>query len=115
MVSFLLTCSTPWLSLLSVWFVIGETHRSEQLTPALTLPHVRYGLSVLLMEVFCTFRMLAMCRPVHRQFMRNELSAFTTIVPTTACRQRNYVETYSRFMGHEKRYRFCDASKSSSH
>src|SRR5437867_10018546 len=32
----------------------GETHRGQQVTPALTLPQVRYGLSVLLMEVFCT-------------------------------------------------------------
>src|SRR5712671_4651548 len=42
------------LSLLAVWFLIGETHRGQQVTPALTLPHVRYGLSVLLMQVFCT-------------------------------------------------------------
>ena len=91
MVSFLLTCSTPWLSLLAVWFVIGKVHRGQQLTPALTLPHVRDGLSVL-----WTFRLLSLCRHVHRQIMRNELPTFTTIVPTTACRQRNYVETYSR-------------------
>jgi hypothetical protein len=45
------------------------------LTPALTLPHVRYGLSVLLMEVFCPCRMPSLCRQVHRQFMRNELPA----------------------------------------
>src|SRR5919201_1374376 len=40
------------LSLIAVWFLIGETHRGQQWTPALTLPQVRYGLSVLL-EVFC--------------------------------------------------------------
>jgi len=74
MVSFLLTCSTTWLSLLSVSFLIGETHRGQQWTSALTLPHVRYGPSVLLMEVCCTFRRPCMCRPVHRQFMRNELT-----------------------------------------
>jgi hypothetical protein len=33
---------------------MSETHRGQQLTPALTLPQVRYGLSVLLLEVFCT-------------------------------------------------------------
>ena len=32
----------------------GETHRGQQWTPALTLPQVRYGLSVLLLEVFYT-------------------------------------------------------------
>ena len=39
------------LSLISVWFLIGETHQGQQLTPALTLPQVRYGLSLLLLEV----------------------------------------------------------------
>ena len=42
------------LSLMAVWFLIGETHRSQQVTPALTLPQVRYGLSLLLLEVYCT-------------------------------------------------------------
>ena len=31
------------LSLLAVWFLIGETHRGQQVTPALTLPQVRYS------------------------------------------------------------------------
>ena len=42
------------LTLIAVWFLIEETHRGQQWTPALTLPQVRYGLSVLLLEVFCT-------------------------------------------------------------
>jgi hypothetical protein len=95
--SFFLTCSTTWLSLIAVWFVLGATHWGQPWTPALTLPHVRDGLSVLLMAVFCTFRRPSMCRPVHRQFMRNEWLDLTTIVPATACHQRNYVETYSRY------------------
>jgi hypothetical protein len=64
--------------------------------PALTLPHVRYGLSMRWMAVFCTFRKPSMCRPMHRPFMRNELLDLATIVPATACHQRNYIETYSR-------------------
>jgi SRSO17 transposase len=64
------------LSLISVWFLIGETHRGQQLTPALTLPQVRYGLSLLLMEVFCTPDIDYICRQVHRQLMRNELARF---------------------------------------
>ena len=36
------------LSLMAVRFLIGETHRGQQWTPALTLPQVRYGLSLLL-------------------------------------------------------------------
>ena len=41
------------LTLIAVWFLIEETHRGQQWTPALTLPQVRYGLSVLLLEVCC--------------------------------------------------------------
>src|SRR5215467_12562195 len=44
------------LSLMAVWFLIGKTHRGQKLTPALTLPQVCYGLSLLLLEVYCTNR-----------------------------------------------------------
>src|SRR5262247_2668260 len=64
------------LSLLAVWFLIGETHRGQQWTPAFTLPKVRYGLSMLLLEVFCTSGVDALCRQVYRQLMRNELARF---------------------------------------
>jgi len=64
------------LSLIAVWFLIGETHRGQQWTPALTLPQVRYGLSVLLLEVFCTPGIDYICRQVYRQLMRNELARF---------------------------------------
>src|SRR5712691_8208325 len=64
------------LSLIAVWFLIGETHRGQQLTPALTLPQVRYGLSLLLLEVFCTPSVPYICRQVQRQLMRNELARF---------------------------------------
>ena len=64
------------LSLMAVWFLIGETHRGQQWTPALTLPQVRYGLSVLLLEVFCTPGVDSICRQVQRQLQRNELARF---------------------------------------
>jgi SRSO17 transposase len=64
------------LTLLAVWFLIRETHRGQQLTPALTLPHVRYGLSMLLLEVFCTPGIDSLCRQVQRQLWRNELARF---------------------------------------
>jgi hypothetical protein len=64
------------LTLIAVWFLIGETHRGQQLTPALTLPQVRYGLSVLLFEVFCTRGVDSICRQVQRQLLRNELARF---------------------------------------
>src|SRR2546426_6713733 len=64
------------LSLLAVWFLIGVTHRGQQVTPALTLPQVRYGLSLLLLEVFCTPGVDYICRQVQRQLMRNESARF---------------------------------------
>src|SRR5712691_4126986 len=64
------------LSLIAVWFLIGETHRGQQLTPALTLPQVRYALSLLLLEVCCTPGLDYICRQVHRQLLRNESARF---------------------------------------
>jgi hypothetical protein len=55
------------LSLIAVWFLIDETHRGQQFTPALTLPQVRYGLSVLLMEACVTLGVSSICRHVQRQ------------------------------------------------
>ena len=48
------------------------------------------------MAVLWTFREPSLCRHVRREFMRNAWLDFTTIIPATACHQRNYVETYSR-------------------
>jgi hypothetical protein len=64
------------LTLIAVWFLIRETHRGQQWTPALTLPQVRYGLSVLLLETFVTFGVSSICRHVQRQLLRNELARF---------------------------------------
>jgi len=64
------------LTLMAVWFLVNETHRGQQLTPALTLPQVRYGLSVLLLEGFCALSIASICRHVQRQLMRNELARF---------------------------------------
>jgi SRSO17 transposase len=64
------------LTLIAVWFLVNETHRGQQWTPALTLPQVRYGLSVLLMETFLTLGVSSICRHVQRQLMRNELARF---------------------------------------
>jgi SRSO17 transposase len=64
------------LSLLAVWFLITETHRGQSLTPALTLPQVRYGLSLLLLEVFYRPGVDSLCRQVQRQLQRNELARF---------------------------------------
>ena len=50
------------LSLMAVWVFIGETHRDQQLTPALTLPQARYGLSLLLLEACSTPGIDYICR-----------------------------------------------------
>jgi hypothetical protein len=64
------------LSLMAVWFLIGETHRGQALTPALTLPQVRDGLSLLLLAVYCTPGVAYICRRVQRQLRRNEAARF---------------------------------------
>jgi len=64
------------LSLMAVWFLITETHRGQQWTPALTLPQVRYGLSLLLLEVYCTPGVDDICRHVQQQLQRNEAARF---------------------------------------
>jgi len=61
------------------------------------LPHVCDGLSVLWIAALCPFWRPCIGRPVHRELMRNELCNLTTIVPATACHQRNYVKPYSRY------------------
>jgi len=62
------------LTLIAVWFLIEATHRGQQWIPALTLPQVHYGLSLLQLEVFCTPGLAFICRQVQRQLMRNELA-----------------------------------------
>jgi hypothetical protein len=64
------------LTLIAVWFLISETHRGQQWTPALTLPQDRYGLSVLLLETCLTLGVSSICRQVQQQLMRNELARF---------------------------------------
>jgi hypothetical protein len=64
------------LTLIAVWFLVNETHRGQQLTPALTLPQVRYGLSMLLLEGFSALSLASICCHVQRQLMRNELARF---------------------------------------
>jgi hypothetical protein len=73
---FLLPCAATGVSLLAGWCLSGATPRGQPWTPALTLPQVHYGLSVLLLEVFYTPGIDSICRQVSRQLMRNELARF---------------------------------------
>jgi hypothetical protein len=55
------------LSVIAVWSFDRRNAPKQQFTPALTLPHVRYGLSVLLIEAFLTLGVSSICRHVQRQ------------------------------------------------
>ena len=85
------------LSLMAVWFLIGETHRGQQVTPALTLPQVRYGLSLLLLQVFYTPGVDDICRQVERQLLRNELARFYHHRTLSVYHRVSYAERYSRY------------------
>jgi hypothetical protein len=50
------------------------------------------------MAVVWTFREPSLYRHVHRELLRNTSLDFTPLIPATACHQRNYVETDSRFI-----------------
>src|SRR5262249_14515187 len=96
MTSSLLPSATLGSSLIAGWCVIGATPRGQPLTPAMVLPHGCWGLLGRWMRVWWTFSRACMGGPVPRQLMRNELRDSTSIIPVTACHQRNYVERYSR-------------------
>ena len=70
----------------------------------MTLPQVRYGLSLLLMEMFCTLSIASICRQVQRQLMRNELARFYHHRTRNCIPQLSYVETYSRSILYYKNY-----------
>ncbi len=84
----------------------------------MTRPHVRYGWRVRRMAVCCTCSRLSMYRHVHRQFMRNTLHNFPTIVPVTVYHQGSCVETYNRSseasnfgqVDAERRYQLCGST-----
>jgi hypothetical protein len=101
MMALLHTCATPCWSLMAGRGSSGETLGGQQGTPALTRPHRRDGLRVLLMAVWCPFRRPSMGRQVPHAFMRNALLDLTTILPATPYHQRNYVEAYSRYKAHQ--------------
>ena len=96
--SFLLPYAATGVSLLAVYCLIGATPRGQPWTPAVTLPHGRDGLSARRMAVLWTFCEPSLYRHVRREFMRNAMLDFAPIIPATACHQRNYLETYSRFI-----------------
>jgi hypothetical protein len=63
----------------------------------MALSHGRDGLSTRRMAVLWSFREPSLCRHVRRVLLRNALLDCTPILPTTACYQRNDVETYRKY------------------
>src|SRR5262249_42438594 len=97
--SLLLPCAATGASLLAAWCLIGATPWGQPWTTAVTLPQGRDGLSARQMAVLWTFREPSLCRHGRRELLRNAWLDFTPIISATACQQRNYVETYSRYRG----------------
>ncbi len=64
------------LSLMATWFLIQETLRGQQSTPALTLPQVREGLAVILHEASGCAALERMVRERTRRLQRNEMARF---------------------------------------
>ena len=85
------------LTLMAVWFLVNETHRGQQLTPALTLPQVRYGLSMLLLEGSARSASPLSVATSSANYCATSWLDSTIIAPVTACHERSCVETYSKF------------------
>ena len=94
--SLLLTYATTEFSLIPVCCLSGATPRGQPWPPAVTLPHGHDGLSARRLAVVWTFHEPTLCRHVHRACMRTVVLELTSIIPATACRQRNYVKRYRR-------------------
>ena len=64
------------LSLMATWFLIQETLRGQQSTPALTLPQVREGLAIILHEACGCAELERVARERTRRLQRNEMARF---------------------------------------
>ena len=95
--SFLFPYAAIGMTPLAVRRLIGATPRGQPWTPAVTLLHGCDGLNARRMAVLWTFREPSLCRHVRRAFMRNAWRDFTPLIPVTACQQRHYFQTDSRY------------------
>jgi len=100
--AFLLPCTATEVSLLAVWCLIGATPRRSAVDNCRATPQGRDGLSARQMAVLWTFREPSRCRHVRRELLRNALLAYTPIISATACHQRHYLETDSRYIDGNK-------------
>ena len=61
---------------MAAWFLIQETLRGKQSTPALTLPQVREGLAMILHEASGCAGLERIARERTRRLQRNEMARF---------------------------------------
>ena len=87
--------------------LLGATPRGQPWTSAVTLPPGRNGLIAWRMAVLSPLREPSLYRHVHRALLRSVVLDLIPIIAATACHQRNYVETYSRYTCHMK-YPLCE-------
>ena len=64
------------LSLLATWFFVTETRRGKKWTPAMTLPHMRAGIALILYMAYQCGTMSRMLHERERRLQRNELARF---------------------------------------
>jgi SRSO17 transposase len=64
------------LSLIATWFLVVESLRGKALAPAITVPQIRAGLSLLIAEARGGYDPERVARAVSRRLRRNELARF---------------------------------------
>src|SRR5882672_1859634 len=101
--SLLLPCAPPGCPRSRRGGLLGAAPRGQSWTSVVTLPPGRTGLIAWRMAVLSMFREPSLGRHVHRELLRSVLLDVTPTISATACHQRNYVETYSRFKAVEKK------------
>ena len=82
--SVFLTCSTPWLSLSAVWFVLGVTHGGSTADAGLDAAARGLRAERAADGGVLYVRMPSICRHVQRQLMRNELARLYRMITTSA-------------------------------
>ena len=85
------------LTLIAVWFLIGETHRGSRGHRPPTLLQVRYGLSLLLLEVLYTPGVDSICRQVSGNYCAASWRGSTIIAPVKCIPPRKLRRKIQRY------------------
>ena len=63
-------------SIIAVWFLVLETLRGKKATPAITVPQIRAGLSIIIHQAWKCYTLKRIDRERERKLKRNELAYF---------------------------------------